>query len=64
MLTIQAMGFERKLKLIKFFLLTWKICTSYSEHMYTAENLLHWQTKFNSTFNVRKEKKENKANPI
>ena len=44
MLTIQAMGFERKLKLIQFSLLIWKICTSYSEHMYTAKNLLQWQT--------------------
>ena len=42
---------------------TESICTNYGGYKYRAENLLQCQTKFNSSFNVRKKKKI-KANPI
>ena len=56
MMIIQAMGLERKLKAYKVLLPNMKYL--HKLYLYTAEKLVQCQTKFNSTFNVGKEKRK------
>ena len=61
---IQAMGLERKLKAYKVLLPNMKNLHKLWRIPVYSRKFVTISTKFNSTFNVRKGKRENKANLI